>query len=81
MGILGCELEPHCQTQRQHSLSLLASFHVCFVSSYADIMHTVLMPLVFTCFPLNLIQLCEKKKKNPLLVEIMMLPSKEGLKV
>lgn len=64
MGILACELEPRCQTQRQLSLSLLASFHVCFVSSYADIMHTVLMPLVFTRFPLNLIQIC-KKKKSP----------------
>lgn len=53
MGILACELEARCQTQRQRSLSLLASFHVCFVSSNADIMHTVLMPLHFTRFPLN----------------------------
>lgn len=72
--ILAWELEP----QRQRSLSLLASFHVSFVSSYPDIVPTVLMPLGFTQFPLNLIQLYEKK---PLLVEIMMLPSKEGLKV
>lgn len=63
MGILACELKPHCQTQRQHSLCLLASFHVCFVSSYADIMRTALVPLVFTRVPLNLIQLCNKINK------------------
>lgn len=79
IGILFCELKPKRQTQRQRFRSLLASFHVCFVSSYPDIMRTVLMPLGFTRFPLNLIQNYEKN--NLLLVEIMMLPSKMGLKL